>query len=62
MIKEDKPLPGFEKEAKFMATPIAPTPILKGQDLVKLVNDLKKPDRNKESRQKALKALLSISK
>ncbi|WP_169315539.1 hypothetical protein [Desulfosporosinus meridiei] len=45
-----------------MATAIAPTPILKGQDLVKLVTDLKKPDNNKDMRQKALKALLSISK
>ncbi|KLU63273.1 hypothetical protein CEB3_c03700 [Peptococcaceae bacterium CEB3] len=45
-----------------MAMPIAPTPVLKGKDLVKLVNDLQKPDGKKDLRQKALKALLSISK
>ncbi|AFQ45234.1 hypothetical protein Desmer_3368 [Desulfosporosinus meridiei DSM 13257] len=59
---KDKHLSGFVEEEKFMATAIAPTPILKGQDLVKLVTDLKKPDNNKDMRQKALKALLSISK
>ena len=60
-MDKDKYLFRFE-EAKFMATAIAPTPILKGQDLVRLVKDLKKRDNNKDMRQKALKALLSISK
>ena len=45
-----------------MATPIKSTPILKGKDLVDLVNDLKKPDKGKARRQKALKLLLSVSK
>lgn len=62
MDKEEKSLPTVEGEDEIMATSIASTPILKGQDLVKLVNDLNKPDNNKDLRQKALKALLSISK
>ncbi|WP_018214279.1 hypothetical protein [Desulfitobacterium hafniense] len=45
-----------------MSSSIASTPILKGQDLVRLVNDINKPDKNKDRRQKALKALMSISK
>lgn len=57
-----KYLLGGKEEVIFMASSIAPTPILKGQDLVNLVNNLNKPDNNKELRQKALKALLSISK
>jgi len=61
-MDEDKSLPMVKREERFMATSIAPTPILKGQDLVRLVNDLKKPDNNKDLRQKALKALMSISK
>lgn len=51
-----------KKEVKIMATPIKSTPILKGKDLVDLVNDLKKPDKGKARRQKALKLLLSVSK
>lgn len=50
------------KEVLNMATPIKSTPVLKGKDLVELVNDLKKPDINKERRNKALKFLLSVSK
>ncbi len=46
----------------FMPSSIASTPILKGQDLVRLVNDINKPDKNKDRRQKSLKALMSISK
>lgn len=45
-----------------MVSPIPATPILKGQDLVRLVNDINRPDKNKSRRQKALKALMSISK
>ena len=45
-----------------MATPIAATPVLRGRDLADLVEDLKRPDTNKERRQKALEAYLSISK
>ena len=45
-----------------MATPIKSTPVLKGKDLVNLANDLKRPDVNKDRRNKALKFLLSVSK
>jgi len=45
-----------------MATPIKSTPVLKGKDLVDLTNDIKRPDVNKDRRDKALKFLLSLSK
>lgn len=45
-----------------MTSSIAPTPILKGKDLVRLVKDISRPDKNKDRRQRALKALMSISK
>lgn len=51
-----------ERKIKIMATPISATPVLKGQDLVRLVKDLNRPDKNKEQRQKALNALIAISK
>lgn len=47
---------------ELMAAPITSTPVLKGKDLVDLVEELKKPDMNKERRKKALKALRTISK
>ena len=62
--KRDKtiePLP-HKKEVKIMAAPIQSTPILKGKDLVDLVNDLKKPDNGKSRRQKALKLLLDVTR
>ena len=54
----------FPKEGndKLMVAPITSTPVLKGKDLVDLVKDLKKPDTNKDRRQKALKALTIITK
>ena len=54
----------FPKEGndKLMAAPITSTPVLKGKDLVDLVKDLKKPDTNKDRRQKALKALTIVTK
>ncbi|KTE91830.1 hypothetical protein [Desulfitobacterium hafniense] len=61
-MDEDKFLPAVKREEIFMASSIASTPILKGQDLVRLVKDINKPDKNKDRRQKALKALMSISK
>ena len=45
-----------------MATPIKSTPILKGKDLVDLVNDLRKPDKGKARRQKAMKLLHCVTK
>jgi hypothetical protein len=39
-----------ERSVKFMATPITSTPVLKGKDLVNLVKDLNKPDKNKDRR------------
>ncbi len=45
-----------------MNSSIPSTPILKGEDLIRLVNDINKPDKNKDRRQKALEALMSISK
>ncbi|MFZ3130620.1 MAG: hypothetical protein WA125_05820 [Desulfosporosinus sp.] len=47
---------------ELMAVPITSTPVLKGKDLVDLVEELKKPDTNKDRRKKALKALQTISK
>jgi len=59
----DKKLPPQDKkEVEIMATPIASIPILKGKDLVDLVNDLKKPDKGKERRRKALETLKLISR
>lgn len=59
--KKDELLP--EKgSVKLMAAPITSTPVLKGKDLVRLVRDLDKPDKNKDRRQKALKALLTVTK
>jgi len=51
-----------KRSVKLMAAPITSTPVLKGKDLVDLVEDLKKPDTNKERRKKALKALQIVSK
>lgn len=45
-----------------MATPIEATPVLKGKDLVDLVKDLRRPDMNKNRRNKALQLLLSVTK
>ncbi|HUW64823.1 MAG TPA: hypothetical protein VMW83_09015 [Spirochaetia bacterium] len=47
-----------------MSVPIQSTPILRGKDLVDLVNDLKKTDTpaNKERRRRALKLLEAVSK
>lgn len=60
-INKDSHLP--EKgSGKLMATPITSTPVLKGKDLIDLVTDLKKPDTNKDRRQKALKALKIVTK
>jgi hypothetical protein len=59
---KDKPQPPARKEDKLVASPIQATPVLRGQDLVDLVNDFKRPDTNKEERQRALKILKSISK
>lgn len=47
---------------ELMAAPITSTPVLKGKDLVDLVEDLKRPDTNKDRRKKALKALQTVSK
>jgi len=47
---------------ELMAAPITSTPVLKGKDLVNLVEDLKKPDTNKDRRKKALEALQTVSK
>lgn len=61
--KSKEPLPHKEEvseEVGIMATPIQSTPVLKGKDLVGLVNDLKKPDKGKSRRQKALKILQSV--
>jgi len=57
-----RPLHVERRERRLMAAPIKSTPILKGSDLVDLVKDLKRKDSNKERRQKALKALQSISR
>ncbi len=51
-----------EKEEIYMAKPIEATPILKGQDLVDLVNDIKRTDRNKRRRTEALEALRKITR
>ena len=48
--------------ADLMAAPITSTPVLKGKDLVDLIEDLKKPDTNKDRRKKALQALQIVSK
>lgn len=64
-MDKDKFLPAVKREEIFMASSIASTPVLKGQDLVRLVKDINIPDKNKDRRQKALKALkalMSISK
>ena len=45
-----------------MAKPIESTPILKGKDLVDLVEDLKREDHGKLRRQKALGLLNNITK
>ncbi|MDO7786377.1 hypothetical protein [Desulforamulus aquiferis] len=55
-------LPPQDKEVKLMATPILSTPVLKGQDLVDLVKDLNKPDKNQSRRKKALATLLLVTK
>ncbi|MFZ3102151.1 MAG: hypothetical protein WA131_12870 [Desulfitobacteriaceae bacterium] len=59
--KNDELLP-YERSVSLMAAPITSTPVLKGKDLVDLIKDLKKPDTNKDRRQKALKALLMVTK
>ncbi|KUO70722.1 MAG: hypothetical protein APF81_26035 [Desulfosporosinus sp. BRH_c37] len=51
-----------ERSVKLMAAPITSTPVLKGKDLVNLIKDLNKPDKNKDRRQKALKALQIVTK
>ena len=58
---DKKPPPQDKMEFKFMATPITSTPILKGKDLVDLVNDLKKPDKGKERRRKAMETLIIVT-
>lgn len=45
-----------------MAKPITATPILKGQDLVDLVNDLRRPDKNQETRKVASDLLRIVTK
>ena len=57
IVDNNKQLPPKKKEVELMASPIAATPVLKGKDLVDLVNDLKKPDKGKEKRRKALEML-----
>ena len=59
--KNDELLP-YKRSVSLMAAPITSTPVLKGKDLVDLIKDLKKPDTNKDRRQKALKALLMVTK
>lgn len=50
------------KEVRLMAKPITATPILKGQDLVDLVNDLRRPDKNQETRKVASDLLRIVTK
>lgn len=50
-----------KKEVRLMAKPIPSTPDLKGQDLVNLINDLKRPDTAKEMRKKAVASLKLVS-
>lgn len=47
----------FEHDRPLKTTPIQATPVLKGQDLINLVNELKRTDNGKERRQKAWKAI-----
>lgn len=47
---------------KLKTSPIPSTPILKGQDLVNLINDLEKPDIGKARRLKGKEILRKISK
>ncbi len=58
----NKQLPPNKKGVELMASPIAATPVLKGKDLVNLVNDLKKPDKGKSKRKLALEMLHSTTK
>ena len=51
-----------KKGVKYMASPIEATPVLKGNDLKSLIEDLKKPDLGRERRKKGLQVLRAISK
>ncbi len=57
----EKPLPR-ERGGTLMAKPIAATPDLRGQDLVRFVKDLKRPDKNQELRQRALQDLRRVTR
>ena len=54
--------PPIGRRGRRMATPIAATPILRGQNLINLLKDLGQPDTKKHLRKRALEDLMQVSR
>ncbi len=52
----------LKKGVRLMAKPISNTPVLEGSDALEVLNELRRPDKAKELRLKALESLKIVTK
>jgi hypothetical protein len=50
------------KEVRLMAKPIIATPVFEGKDVIEVLKELRRPDKAKELRLKAVESLKLVSR